>query len=125
MKNFALIIEDDPDLADIFAQALQAAEFETETIRDGRAGLARLLELKPALVVLDLHLPNMTGPQILEKIRAEAGLDHTRVIVASADPLMADLLQATADLVLLKPISFSQLRDLATRLRPLDVLDQD
>lgn len=125
MKNFALIIEDDPDLADIFAEALQAAEFETEIIRDGRAGLARLRDLKPALVVLDLHLPNMTGPQILEQIRAEAELDHIRVIVASADPLMADPLRATADLVLLKPISFSQLRDLATRLRPRDVLDQN
>lgn len=125
MKNLALIIEDDPDLADIFAEALQAAEFETEISHDGRAGLARLFELKPALVVLDLHLPTMTGPQILEQIRAEAGLDHTRVIVASADPLMAESLTTAADLVLLKPISFSQLRDLATRLRPYDVLGQD
>jgi DNA-binding response OmpR family regulator len=35
-KNFALVIEDDADLSDIFSKALQTAGFEVESIRDGR-----------------------------------------------------------------------------------------
>ncbi len=120
MKNLALIIEDDWDLACIFAEALQAAKFETEIIRDGQAGLTRLLEIQPALVVLDLHLPTITGEQILQKIEAQAELVKTRVIITSADALMAEQLRAKVDLVLLKPISFSQLRDLAVRLCPVN-----
>jgi hypothetical protein len=38
------------------------------------------------------------------------------VIIATADPRMAEVLQEEADLVLLKPIGFGQLRDLASRL---------
>src|SRR5262245_35769732 len=117
----ALIIEDDPDLSVIFAEALQAAEFETHVIQDGQVALAYLAKNQPVIVVLDLHLPHASGDEILHHIRSEARLAKTRVIVATADPLMADALQSDADLVLLKPISFSQLRDLAVRLRPRDI----
>jgi DNA-binding response OmpR family regulator len=123
-KPFALIIEDDPDLSTIFAAALQAAEFETELIRDGRTALDRLAVVAPALVMLDLHLPQISGVDILMQIRAEERLEHTRVILSTANPLIADPLRSIADLVLIKPISFSQLRDLASRLRPPDTTDQ-
>jgi DNA-binding response OmpR family regulator len=114
----ALIIEDDRDLALIFAQALQAAGFATGIVRDGDDALARLAVATPDIVVLDLHLPRTSGADILREIRADERLAQTRVIVATADPRMADMLQDQPDLVLLKPISFSQLRDLAARLAP-------
>lgn len=123
MKHqLALIIEDDPDLSIIFAEALQAAEFETKIIQDGEIALACLAEDQPVVVVLDLHLPHASGDDILHHIRSEAHLANTRVIITTADPLMADSLQTEADLVLIKPISFSQLRDLAVRLRPPDIV---
>ena len=113
----ALIIEDDYDLSDIFAQALQAAGFETQIIRSGDTALARLASTTPDVVVLDLHLPHVSGVDILQEIRADARLAETRVIVATADPRAAEVLEDQATLVLLKPISFGQLRDLAGRLR--------
>lgn len=119
-KPLALIIEDDRKQATIFEQALQMAEFETEIIRDGKAALERLAVTVPVLVVLDLHLPYVSGDDVLRQIRADERLAKTRVILATADPRMAGPLQEESDLVLLKPISFSQLRDLATRLRPPD-----
>ena len=112
----ALIIEDDSDLAFIFAQALEAAGFATGIIQDGDHALARLAVATPDVVVLDLHLSHVSGADILRQIRADERLTQTRVIVATADPRMADMLQDQPDLVLLKPISFSQLRDLAARL---------
>jgi DNA-binding response OmpR family regulator len=115
-NQFALIIEDDYDASIIFAEALQAAGFETEIIRSGDKALVRLAVTTPDVVVLDLHLPHVAGTDILRQIRADVRLAETRVIVATADPRLADTLQDEADLVLIKPIGFGQLRDLATRL---------
>lgn len=113
----ALIIEDDPDAAAIFSEALKAAKFNTEIVRSGDKALERLAVTQPAVVVLDMHLPHVAGPDILRHIRADPRLAKTQVMIATADPSMADALHDQADLVLLKPISFSQLRDLAKRLR--------
>ncbi len=118
---FALIIEDDKKLSVIFEQALKVAEFETEVVRDGHLALTRLAETTPAVVVLDLHLPGVSGKEILKKIRADERLANTRVMLATADPITAEALRPQADLVLIKPISFSQLRDLAFRMRPPDI----
>jgi len=121
-KPLAFIIEDEQEQAEIFSRALQMAEFETEVIRNGNAALERLAAAVPTLVVLDLHLPYVSGADILQSIRADARLADTRVILATADPQMAEMLQEKSDLVLIKPVSFYQLRDLAARLRPSDTV---
>jgi DNA-binding response OmpR family regulator len=114
-KPFALIIEDDHDAATIFAEALKAAGFQVEIINDGQRDLDQVAT--PDVVVLDMHLPHVAGPDILRRIRGEPRLAKTRVIIATADPSMTDTLQDMADLTLLKPITFVQLRDLAMRLK--------
>ncbi len=116
----ALIIEDDPKLSKIFAQALKMAKFETEVIQDGKVAMERLASVVPTVVILDLHLPHVSGRDILYKIRADERLANIRVILATADAQMADMLDDEADLILLKPISFSQLKEMATRLYPSD-----
>lgn len=113
---FALIVEDDQDLAIIFAMALQDAGFQTQIVRAGDTALMWLESSTPHIVVLDLHLPRVSGQDILQQIRADERLKETKVIIATADPRMAETLQDEADLVLLKPIGFGQLRDLASRL---------
>jgi two-component system cell cycle response regulator DivK len=113
---FALIVEDETDLAIIFSKALQEAGFETQIVRAGDTALMWLSSTTPQIVVLDLHLPRVSGKEVLEQIRADERLTETKVIIATADPRMAETLQDQADLVLLKPIGFSQLRDLASRL---------
>lgn len=118
MNNpLALIIEDDLPHANLFSEALQKAGFEIEVIRDGQVAISRLAEITPALVVLDLHLPHISGADILSYIRKDARLMKTRVLLASADPQMASMLRDKADLVLIKPISYFQLKELAMRLR--------
>lgn len=112
-RMFGLIVEDDEDLSIIFSEALQAAGFQTEIVRAGDVALDRLATLAPNVVVLDLQLPRVAGMDILHYIRVEPRLADTRVIVATAHPHLAASLRDEADLVLLKPISFNQLRDLA------------
>jgi two-component system cell cycle response regulator DivK len=121
MSNpFALIIEDDPKLAFLFDEALQMAEFETEIVQDGQAALERLAATTPAVVVLDLHLPHLSGSDILAHIRADQRLAQTRIMLATADASKAEHLRSDVDVVLLKPISLHQMSTLAKRLRPPD-----
>ena len=92
------------------------------TIEDGQTALARLAEVTPAVVVLDLNLPHVSGDEILHQIRADERLAETRVMLATANAMLAETLRGESDLVLLKPISPDQLRDLASRLRPPDTV---
>ncbi len=115
-KPLVFVVEDDPQLSQIFAMALEEL-FEVETITNGSRALARLSETVPALVVLDLNLPGISGDEILHAIRADSRMSATRVILATADPHRAFNLQDKADVVLLKPISIMQLRDLSERLK--------
>jgi len=112
----ALIVEDDEDAGIIFSNALHDAGFDTEIIQTGDEALIRLDNVTPDLVVLDLELPRVPGVEILRRIRANVRLTKTHVIIATAFPDMAMGLEDEADLVLVKPVSFAQLRDLATRL---------
>jgi len=114
----ALIIEDDALQADIFQRAIESAGFSTELIADGEEARKRLEALPaPALVVLDLHLPEISGGEVLQHIRTASHLRDTLVILATADPRLASQWEECSDLVLIKPVSFAQLRDLAARLR--------
>lgn len=114
-EKLALIIEDDPAQQDIFSQAVKMAGFTTEVIGQGDTALKRLEEVIPQLIILDLHLPIVSGDEILATIRADERLVSVPVMLATADPLLAETLSDSSDLILLKPISFIQLRDLASR----------
>ncbi len=115
-SQLAFVIEDDEDLSFIFAEALRAAGFNPEVLRDGQQALDRLAKASPEVVVLDLHLPHVAGTDILNRIRTSAHLKNTRVVVATADARLAEQTDSQADFVLIKPIGFSLLRDLTSRL---------
>jgi DNA-binding response OmpR family regulator len=112
----ALVIEDDFDASVIYAKALEVLGFKTEVIASGEQALERLKVVVPDIIVLDLHLPEVLGTSILRTVRDDKRLSETLVIIATADPRSADLVQDMADLVLIKPTTFSQVRDLAARL---------
>jgi two-component system cell cycle response regulator DivK len=117
-KPFGLIVEDDPDLSDIFSEAVKAAGFETEIILNGRLAMERLRLVVPQLVILDMHLPEVSGKDILAYIHSDERLKKTVVVVATADALMGEQMRDQADFVLIKPITFAQLRDMSARLKP-------
>ncbi|NPA92620.1 MAG: response regulator [Chloroflexi bacterium] len=117
-KPLALVVEDDPVQAEIFVQAIAQAGYDVTHIATGDAAVAFLNEHSPLLVLLDLHLPEVAGTEILQHIRQQPHLARTRVMLATADPRMAETVRADSDLVLIKPISFTQLRSLAQRLLP-------
>lgn len=114
-KPLAVIIEDHTDTAELFARALEAAGFVAIIMADGRQALTQLPSLKPALILLDLRLPYVSGERVLEAIREDERLDGTRIFLATGEQQLASHLKDAVDLVLLKPVPFEQLRELARR----------
>ena len=114
-NRIALVIEDDPEIARFFGIVLEKSEFVVETVQNGRVALNRLAEIVPDIVLLDLNVPSVSGVEILRQMRASARLAGVPVFVTSANPQMADEVYDLADLVLIKPISYDQLRDLVRR----------
>lgn len=119
-KRFALIVEDSEDIADFLTIALKMTGFETEIVADGERALARLAQIVPDVVILDLHLPRVMGGEVLSAIRADPRLAHTQVMIVTADARMAQDLEDQADLVLIKPVGLEQIRVLAARLTAAD-----
>lgn len=118
MQPIALIVEDDDKLAEIFSEAVKAAGFEAVVAVDGRSARDLLPSTTPTLILLDLHLPDISGSDVLAAIRQEAHLQNSIIMLTTADAWLAETLRPEVDFVLMKPISYTQLRDLAARLRP-------
>lgn len=120
MNELALIIEDDEDLANIFAEALRGVGFQVEIVADGRIGQQRLKHGPPPyLILLDMHLPHISGADLLTNIiHKDERLANAIVIITTADARMGEAYTEQADFVMIKPISFVQLRDLTSRLKP-------
>ncbi|MCQ3937121.1 MAG: hypothetical protein DPW18_08755 [Chloroflexi bacterium] len=114
-KPLAVIVEDDIEIKTIFELALQT-EFEIAAFQEGSAALNHLQHLSPALVILDLNMPDMSGVDVLKAIKNDERLKSIPVILATADAALAATLENAADLVLIKPISPVQLRSLARRI---------
>ncbi len=109
-KPFILVIEDNQDIAEIYAEILEMEGMTVEVIMDGAVALQRLEAAVPDLILLDLYLPHVSGLDILASIRKNERLKKTMVIVITANA------EHSADLTLVKPVSVTQVRDLATRM---------
>lgn len=100
-----LIIEDEPEIAEIIGTYLSREGFRTITAGDGTVGLAHHLRLRPDLVVLDIKLPGQDGYDVLAAIRRRG---ETPVIMVTALAEDLDKLQALrigADDYVVKPFN--------------------
>ena len=68
----AFVIEDDEFIAYIFSAAVKEAQFDPLIIRDGISALETLKTEIPDLIILDLHLPGVSGINILREIRSDS-----------------------------------------------------
>lgn len=122
-KPFVLIVEDDSMLADIFSRALRNIDYDTRVIRDGLSASNWLKSNVPNLLVLDLHLPFLSGQDILKQVNEDARFKETKVMIATADAAFARFLEGNITMTLIKPIDVGQLQKLADRLKPTRLID--
>jgi two-component system cell cycle response regulator DivK len=116
-KPFALLIEDDRDVAALFRHVLDMAGYESESILDGKEAMDRLPSLNPDIVLLDLQLPNISGVEILKRMRTDEKMKNIPVVVITAYAYYANSLPVEPDLFLLKPVDIHDLISLIQRLR--------
>jgi DNA-binding response OmpR family regulator len=81
-----LVVEDDPIILDLITTRLGIAGYDTYFARDGFEGLARLHELRPSALVLDINMPRLDGFGLLRKMRLEGLKTPTMVLTARNQP---------------------------------------
>lgn len=119
MPRPALIIEDDPDIAESVRYNLETAGFSALVASSGEQGLALAMDTQnpPAVIVLDLMLPGMNGMDLCRRLRRENQTRRTPIIMLTAKTSEADRvagLDVGADDYLAKPFS---VRELLARIR--------
>jgi CheY-like chemotaxis protein len=119
-NRLALIIEDNPDIAEVYRLTLSMVTYDTEVVDDGKAALDRLIKgTVPDLIILDMNLPQVSGHYIYNNIRANPNLDQVPVIISTANAVVANAMQADLapiDHLIVKPVSARELKTLVEQL---------
>lgn len=114
MTGPILIIEDDPDIVDILRFNLQAREYPTRVALNGREGLIASMDQaeRPALILLDLLLPEMNGLEVCRRLRREKSTRTIPIIMVTAKSSETDFAnakEAGVDDYVTKPFSVVKL----------------
>jgi len=75
------IIEDDQAISQMYRFKFEAEGYEVETADNGRLGLELVQKMKPDIILLDLMMPEMTGDEMLEHLRAAPWGKKVKVII--------------------------------------------
>jgi len=111
-----LIIDDDVELCELVGEYLTREGFEVEAVHNGDKGLECALSSQPALVVLDIMLPGMTGLEVLRRLRSES-MTPVLILTARGDDVDRIVgLEIGADDYLAKPFNP---RELVARVRAI------
>lgn len=113
------IIEDEPEHASLLAYAFRKAHYRTSIARDGLSGLDAVRRLKPALVVLDLMLPELDGYGVCRLLRKHPGTRSIPIMIITAldDHIHCVIAQTLgADQLVIKPFSLQDIVERGTDL---------
>jgi len=114
-----VVVEDDRELGELVIEALgMELDCDLQLILDGTQAMRELsADLAPGdvpgMVILDMHLPGVSGLQILEYIRSQRRFDGTRVVVTTADSMLLEKARGKADWLLLKPVAYSHFAEIS------------
>jgi DNA-binding response OmpR family regulator len=112
-KPFILIVEDDPDVADMLTAYFQAQGYEVLTVNWGKDALKAGRARRPDLVILDIRLPDMDGYEIARRLRGNRRTADVPIIFLTERRARADRLHGLelgADDYITKPFDIQELR---------------
>lgn len=112
-RDSILVADDDQDILELVAFRLERAGYEVMTAGDGEQALAAARERRPALAVLDVMMPKLTGYEVVKAMRAAEETSRIPVILLTARVQEADVsrgFEAGADDYIRKPFSPQELR---------------
>ncbi|MDA3903889.1 MAG: response regulator [Desulfuromusa sp.] len=130
MNKNILIIDDDRDLRDFLQQALSAAGFQVETCDRGAIGLRKLLTEDFQLVLIDINMPEISGPNICRALRKHDNTRNLPVVMITAtfhspEQIAEAKQDYGADDFLLKPFTGTDLQHLLERVFSPDETAED
>lgn len=105
-------VEDDHDIAHIINVALTKQGYQIQTFYDGMSFLTTLASKKPNMILLDMMLPDISGSEIIKRIRANNYYDDVEIIIVSANRMVMDKvdgLDLGADDYIEKPFNILEL----------------
>ncbi|WP_332634832.1 ATP-binding protein [Halalkalibacter flavus] len=118
-KMKILYIEDNLDNVDLMSSMLHIiTEVELYSEVTGKSGYHKAIEVQPELILLDLHLPDMNGLEVLDNLKCHPLTKSIPVIVISAEALESTIdlsLEKGCQSYLTKPVHLEKLRDLVLR----------
>ncbi|MDQ6893200.1 MAG: response regulator [Acidobacteriota bacterium] len=107
-----LIVDDDPEIRDVLRKILQAARYHVDESATAEDGLRKVRERQPDLVLLDIGLPDRSGHEVLEEIRADPLTRLLPVVMLTGQATREEKLRAGREGVtdfLSKPVSADEL----------------
>lgn len=113
LEKTVLIIEDEPDAAEMFAEMMRVNGFRVLKMFASAPAIPLIVQEKPDLVILDIMLPDISGLEVLRYMRREPELTSIPVIVVSAKSMPGDIkigIDAGASMYLTKPVGFLDLK---------------
>jgi DNA-binding response OmpR family regulator len=81
LKQRIAIVEDEMSIADMYTFKLSQSGYDVRCAYDGKAGLELIESFRPELILLDLMMPEMTGQEVLKKVRATDWGGAIKVII--------------------------------------------
>ncbi len=111
-----LVIDDEASALDITTVALKPLGCRVVSVMDPREAMARLRETRPALVVLDVMMPRISGLELLRELKADPLWKDTPVLVSSAYPDNQRAVEALGAVFISKPWRAGELLRVATSL---------
>jgi two-component system cell cycle response regulator DivK len=114
-----LVVEDNELNLKLFRDLLEAHEYLTEGVRDGREAVVRARDFRPDLIVMDIQLPHVSGYDLILQLKADPALCDIPVMAVTAYAGREDeerIRAAGADAYVSKPISLVRFVDTVTAL---------
>ncbi|WP_294390770.1 response regulator [uncultured Sphingomonas sp.] len=111
MAKTVLIVEDNELNLRLFCDLLTAHGYQAIPLGDGREAVARIRELRPDLVVMDIQLPYITGLELIEAIKQDADLGSTPIMAVTAYAAKGDeerIRHAGAEAYVSKPVTVTR-----------------
>jgi CheY-like chemotaxis protein len=112
MKHKVLVVDDNPDSVAIMRGVLEGRGYDVAAAHSGTEALQFLKKEKVDLVLLDVMMPEMSGMEVLQRIKEDAGTGRLPVILVTAKTQDEDVLsgyQYGADYYITKPFTAKQL----------------
>ena len=108
-----LIVENDVAFARLLLESARGCGFKALVATSGSSAIALTREFEPAVISLDIHLPDISGWRVLDRLKADLTLRHIPVCVVSTDDAQEQAIQAGAIGLLPKPLRSQQELDAA------------